>query len=63
MQTKTATKDFPRGTTTATMILEMNGFYRVTVIHRFDSGNFVKDCDARNLSQVAAEGLLAFYTL
>ena len=34
---------------------------RVIVIHRFDSGNFVKDYEGI-VSETAAEGLVDFYT-
>lgn len=59
----TKTKRFPGGETTVSVLDdEIPGLYRVTVIHRFDSGNFVKEPDHNNLSRVAAEGLLALYT-
>lgn len=48
--------------TTASILPGNAGMYRVTVIHRFDSGNFHKELDKDNLSLVAAEGLLHFWT-
>lgn len=59
---QTATKQFPGGYTTATMIPTHSGMFKVTVIHRFDSGNFCTEKPHDNLSKVAALGLLHFYT-
>lgn len=46
---------------TATIIPVSAGLYNVVVIHRFNSGNFIKS-EHVNQSLVAAQGLLAFYT-
>lgn len=60
---KQATKSYPGMVTVATILPdEIPGLFRVCVIHRFDSGNFVTDDKSKHLSLVAAEGLLAFYT-
>lgn len=59
---KTATKYEFGIETTASMLAGDAGMFRVTVIHRFDSGNFMKEDPIENLSRVAAEGLLHFYT-
>lgn len=58
----TKTKRFPGFETTVTVLPTDLGraLRRVIVIHRFDSGNFVKDCD-KVVSEVAAKGLEAFY--
>lgn len=61
MQT-TKTKQFPGGETTASIQSTGAGLHRVTVITRFDSGNFITELDEKNLSFVAAQGLLALYT-
>jgi hypothetical protein len=60
---KHADKFFPGGKTTATILTgKTPALYRVTVITRFDSGNYLKESDMDNLSLVAAEGMLAFHT-
>lgn len=51
---------FPGGETTVTVMEAYAGMYRVIVIHRFDSGNFITERD-EIVSLVAAEGMLAFY--
>jgi len=40
-------KTFPGGETTASILDEGVGRYRVTVITRFDSGNYLKERDER----------------
>lgn len=45
----------------ASMIPTHSGLYRVVVIERFASGNFCKK-EHENVSEVAAQGLLHFYT-
>lgn len=59
----TKTKRFPGGETTVSVLPTDLGasLRRVIVIHRFDSGNFVKDYEGI-VSETAAEGLVAFYT-
>lgn len=59
---KTATKWEAGIETTATMVPTHSGMFEVSVIHRFDSGNFSKENPIENLSEVAATGLLTFYT-
>jgi hypothetical protein len=59
---KTITKRNGAVTTTATMLPNGAGFFNVYVIHRFDSGNFVKEPVISNQSEVAALGLLNYYT-
>ena len=61
MARQVATKKFPGGETTVT-ILDSNSGFRVTVIHRFASGNFIKEYDRGILSWEAAQGILKFYT-
>ena len=58
-----ATKRFPGGETTVTVLPTDLGkvFRRVIVIHRFDSGNFCKEKE-QIVSEVAAKGLVHFYT-
>jgi hypothetical protein len=63
METIIATKRSGSIQTTATMIPTRSGLYRVTVIHRFfDSGNFYSEKPMENLSYVAAEGVLHYFT-
>lgn len=62
MLVETAIKKHPNGYTTASILQSNAGMFKVTVIHRFDSGNFIKEPEFDNLSLVAAKGLLHFYT-
>jgi len=59
---KHITKYYPGSETTATILTDADGMYRVTVVHRFDSGIFIREPNHNNLSLTAAEGLLAYYT-
>ena len=58
----TKTKRFPGGETTVSVLPTDLGaaLRRVIVIHRFDSGNFVKEKEIV-CSDVSAEGLVHFY--
>lgn len=62
MTTLTAVKVFPGGETTACAVPVNDGTYTVKVIHRFDSGNFVKEKDHEFCSIEVAKGLLHYYT-
>lgn len=59
----THTKRFPGGETTVTVLPTDLGaaLRRVIVIHRFDSGNFLKERE-EIVSETAADGLVALYT-
>lgn len=60
---KQATKQYEWGCEVTATILEQGaGLYTLQVINRFASGNFYKEEPIQNLSLVAAEGLLHFYT-
>lgn len=58
-----ASKRFLGGETTVSVLPTDLGkaLRRVIVIHRFDSGNFCKEKEVV-CSEVAAQGLVAFYT-
>ncbi len=58
---KTKTKRFPGGETTVSLVGTGAGLHRVSVITRFDSGNYITEIDEKNLSLVAAQGLMALY--
>lgn len=63
MLIESATRKMLGGETTVSILRNEDGiFHTVTVIHRFDSGNFVKETPHYNLSLVAAQGLLKFFT-
>lgn len=54
---------YENGIETQASILETSpGLHKVTVIHRFDSGNFLTEKPQENLSLVAALGVVEFYT-
>lgn len=54
---------YENGIETQASILETGpGLHKVTVIHRFDSGNHLTEKPQENLSLVAALGVLEFYT-
>lgn len=58
----TQVSHFHGGNTTVTILPTDLGkaLRRVIVIHRFDSGNFYKERE-EIVSEIAAEGMLAFY--
>lgn len=57
------TKQHPNGQTVASIFAaDVPGLYKVKVIHKFDSGNFLTEPEFNNLSLVAAKGLLEYYT-
>jgi hypothetical protein len=62
MLIKTVTK-YEAGIETQVSILETGvGLHKVTIIHRFDSGNFLTEKPQENLSLVAALGVAKLYT-
>jgi hypothetical protein len=57
------TKQHPYGQTVASVWKsDIPGLYKVVVCHKFDSGNYIVEPDKDNLSLVAAQGLLEYYT-
>jgi hypothetical protein len=59
---KHAVKYFPGGKTTVTVLANPAGLHKVSCMTQFDSGNYFHEKDTENLSLVAAEGLVAFWT-
>ena len=56
-----ATNPFPGGFTTATILDTLDGSYRVTVVTRFHSGNYLTERDEAGLSLAKAKSMMAFY--